>query len=183
MTKVLYDTKYLQLKSTPSPSGNEWVYAHRPNATDVVIIVPLIIDNNEEKVLFIREQRPPMYAELRGKYNIGLAAGLVGDERQGETILDAIKAELLEETGFIADEIEIVAKNVSSSAGCTSEVVTIAIARINNPILHQEPVNDGGIIVDRILVNKKDIPQFLKKEQDEGNTIAAHTLAGLYYIK
>ena len=83
MTKVLYNTKYLQLKSTPSPSGNEWVYAHRPNATDVVIIVPLIIDNNEEKVLFIREQRPPMYAELRGKYNIGLAAGLVGDESSG----------------------------------------------------------------------------------------------------
>ena len=106
--------------------------------------------------------------------------GILADRQK---VLDIIKAELLEETGFIADEIEIVTKNVSSSAGCTSEVVTIAIARINNPILHQEPVNDGGIIVDRILVNKKDIPQFLKKEQDEGNTIAAHTLAGLYYIK
>ena len=32
---LLYDTKYLQLKSTKSKSGNDWVYAHRPNAKDV----------------------------------------------------------------------------------------------------------------------------------------------------
>ena len=39
---ILYDTKYLQLKSTPSKTGKEWVYAHRPNASDVVVILPVI---------------------------------------------------------------------------------------------------------------------------------------------
>ena len=165
MTKVLYDTKFLQLKSTLSPSGGEWVYAHRPNATNVVIIVPLIITEGKRQVLFLIERRPPMYAENRGKYNIGLAAGLVGDEREGESVLDAIKAELLEETGYVAEKIEIVAENISSSAGCTSEVSTIAVATITNPTIQQEPVTDGGILVDRILVDVDKIPEFLKSEQ------------------
>lgn len=183
MSKILYNTKFLQLKSTLSPSGKDWVYAHRPNAKDVVIIVPLIIENNEKHVVFIREKRPPMYAENRGELNIGLAAGLVGDEREGETILDAIKAELLEETGYKADKITIVAKNISSSAGCVSEVATIAIAEIMEDKIAQQPVNDGGIIIDRVKVEINDIPKFLQQMQTQGHTIAAHTLAGLYYLK
>lgn len=181
MTRVLYDTKYLQLKSTLSPSGREWVYAHRPNTDDVVIIVPLIISEGKKQVMFIIERRPPLYAEGRGTYNIGLAAGLVGDERQDESVMDAIKAELLEETGFVADNIKIVATNVSSSGGCTSETATIAIAEITKPQI-QKPVDDGGILVDRILVDVENIPEFLKKEQEKGNTVSAQTLAGLYFI-
>ena len=46
---ILYDTKFLQLKSTPSKSGKDRVYAHRPNAKDVVVILPII---NNEKILF-----------------------------------------------------------------------------------------------------------------------------------
>lgn len=182
MSKVLYDTTFLQLKSAVSPSGKDWVYAHRPNAKDVVIIVPYIVEDEKKQVLFIREKRPPMYAENRGDLNIGLAAGLVGDEREGETILDAVKAELLEETGMSADKITIMAENVSSSAGCVSEVATIAIAEIRDSRIVQEPVSDGGIIVDRIKVDLESIPKFLKQMQVEGNTIAAHTLAGLYYL-
>ena len=183
MTKVLCDTKFLQLKSTLSPNGKEWVYAHRPNATNVVIIVPLIVTKDKKQVLFLIERRPPMYAENRGQYNIGLAAGLVGDEREGESVLDAIKTELLEETGYIAEKIEIVAENISSSAGCTSEVSTIAIATITNPAIQQEPVTDGGILVDRVLIDVDKIPEFLKSEQAKGNTISGQTLAGLYFIK
>ena len=181
-TKILYHTKFLQLKSTTSPSGGEWVYAHRPNAKDVVIIVPLITEENQKRVLFLRERRPPMYAEDRGTYNIGLAAGLVGDEREGESVLDAIKTELLEETGLVADKITIVAKNISSSAGCVSETSTIAIAEISNSTPIQEPITDGGIIVERMLINLEDIPTFLKEEQRKGNTISGQTLAGLYFL-
>ena len=45
MSEILYDTKYLQLKSTPSKSGKPWVYAHRPNAKDVVVILPVVGDS------------------------------------------------------------------------------------------------------------------------------------------
>ena len=182
MPEILYDTKFLQLKSAKSPSGKDWVYAHRPNADNVVIIVPLIINEGKKQILFIKELRPPLYAENRSKYNIGLAAGLVGDERKGESTLDAIKAELLEETGLIADKIEIAAQNISSSAGCTSETSTIAIATITNINTVQKPVSDGGIIVDRILIDLDKVPEFLKNEQEKGNSISGQTLAGLYFI-
>ncbi len=182
MPEILYDTKFLQLKSAKSPSGKDWVYAHRPNADNVVIIVPVISSGDGEKILFIKELRPPLYAENRSRYNIGLPAGLVGDERKGESTLDAIKAELLEETGLFADKIEIAAQNISSSAGCTSETSTIAIAYISDPNPIQAPVSDGGVLVDRILVELDKVPEFLKKEQDNGNSISGQTLAGLYFV-
>lgn len=183
MPGILYDTKFLQLKSAKSPGGKDWVYAHRPNADNVVIIVPLIINGDKKQILFIRELRPPLYAENRSKYNIGLPAGLVGDERKGESTLDAIKAELLEETGLVADKIEIVAEKISSSSGCTSETSTIAIATISNPVPIQEPVSDGGILIERMIIDLDRVPEFLKEEQQKGNSISGQALAGLYYVE
>ena len=92
MSEVLYNTKYLQLKSTPSKSGNNWVYAHRPNVNGVVVILPV----KDDEVLFLIEERPPIQAEGIGKYTIAIPAGLVGDERKGESIEEALKTELLE---------------------------------------------------------------------------------------
>lgn len=178
MSKVLYSTKYLQLKSTSSKSGNEWVYAHRPNASDVVVILP----ETEDEVLFLIEERPPLQAEGRGKYSIAVPAGLVGDEREGESIEDAIKAELREEAGLAADTITIVAKNVASSSGCVSETFTLAIAKISSKDYIYPPVSDGGVIVDRIWVKKSEIKTWLKQKQEEGYILTAQTLAVLFYL-
>ncbi len=180
MNKILYDTKYLQLKSTKSKSGHDWVYAHRPNAKDVVVILPII---NNEKILFLKEERPPLQAEKVAKYCIGLPAGLVGDERIGESIEDAIKAELLEEAGLVADRIEIKTRKMASSAGCVSETITIAIAYINEYNVVQKPVSDNGIIVDRILVDKSNIYSWLQEQEKIGNALTASTLAALFYLE
>ena len=178
-TKILYDTTYLQLKSTPSKSGRPWVYAHRPNAKDVVVIVPLI---NDEEILFLKEERPPMQAEGISKYSIALPAGLVGDERVGESIEDAIRTELLEETGLVADRIEIKARNVASSPGCVSETVTLAIAYISNKTIVSEPVSDGGVIVDRIYVKKKNLHAWLREQEKSGCILTGQPLAALFYL-
>lgn len=177
---LLYDTKYLQLKSTKSKSGNDWVYAHRPNTTGVVVILPII---EKRRVLFLIEQRPPLEAEHVAKYSIALPAGLVGDERKGESVEEAIRAELLEEGGLSADKIEIVANNVASSAGCLSESFTIAIAYVNEYKIAQEPVNDGGVIVDRVLVDIDNIDLWLDAKANEGIALTSHTLAAMYYLK
>ena len=178
MSEILFHTKFLDLKSTVAKSGHKWVYAHRPNANDVVIILPV----TEDEVLFLIEERPPIQAENKGKYTIGLAAGLVGDERQGESIEDAIKAELLEETGLIAESIEIKAKKVASSAGCVSETCTIAVANIKDKTMVQQPIDDNGVIVDRVWVRKTEIFTWLKKMEEDGNVLTAQALASLLYI-
>ena len=178
MNETLYYTKFLELKSTPSKSGKPWVYAHRPNASDVVIILA----TTDSEVLFLIEERPPLQAENRGKYAIGLAAGLVGDERINETIDNAIKAELLEETGLVAENIEIKANKVASSAGCVSETCTIAIAYIKDKIPKQKPVSDDGVIVDRVWVKKENIHNWLKEKEKEGYVLTAQSLARLFYL-
>ena len=178
MKDVLCSTEYLELKSTPSKSGKPWVYAHRPNATDVVVILP----NTENEVLFLIEERPPIQAENKGKYCIALPAGLVGDERKRESVEDAIKAELREEAGLEAERIDIVAKNVSSSSGCLSETCTLCIAKIKNKKQVCEPVSDGGVIADRIWVKKCDIKKWLRQKEAEGCVLTGQTLACLYYL-
>ena len=178
MNEILYHTKFLDLKSTPSKSGKPWVYAHRPNASDVVVILTVA----EDEVLFLIEERPPLQAEERGKYAIGLVAGLVGDERKGENLEDAVRAELLEEAGLVADRIEIKAKNVASSAGCVSETFAIAVAHLREKMQHQKPVSDDGVIVDRVWVKKSQIKEWLRTKENEGYVLTAQSLAALYYL-
>lgn len=177
--KILYDTKYLQLKKTKAKTGNDWVYAHRPNAKDVVVIVPVI---ENKKVLFIVEERPHLMAEGIATRSIAVPAGLVGDERKGESIEDAIRVELLEEAGLVPDKIVIKTRKAASSPGCVSETVTIAIAYINEYKIHSEPIDDGGVIVDRILVDIDKIYQWLKEQEQNGFALASQTLAGLFYL-
>ncbi len=176
---ILYDTKYLQLKSTKSKTGKDWVYAHRPNAKDVVVILPLI---NNKEILFLKEERPPLQAENIAKYSIALPAGLVGDERIGETVEDAIQAELLEEAGLKADKIKILTRKLASSPGCVSETVTIAIAYISEYNVISKPVSDGGVIVDRILVDRNNIHNWLREQEQAGVALTASTLAALFYL-
>ena len=175
---ILCDTKYLQLKSTKSKKGTDWVYAHRPNANDVVVILPII----QDKILFLIEERPPLLAEGKGKFSIGLVAGLVGDERAGESLYDAIQAELLEEAGLIADKIDIKTKMVASSAGCVSETFAIAFAYITsyNPV--QQAVSDSGIIVDRVLVPIKNVFNWLNEQENRGGVLTSQALAALAYL-
>ena len=176
---ILYDTKYLQLKSVKTECGNDWVYAHRPNVKDVVVILPIV---DKTKVLFLIEARPPMKAEGIADYTIGFPAGLVGDERIGESVEDAIRSELLEETGLKADNISIVTRRVASSPGCVSEVVTIAIANINGYNIVSEPLSDNGVIQRRKLVPINEINMWLKQKEADGAVITSLALAALYYL-
>ncbi len=178
MNKTLYSTNFLELKSTSAKDGSAWIYAHRPNAKDVVVILPA----TKDEVLFLIEERPPIQAEEKGKYTIGLSAGLVGDERLGESIEDAIRAELLEETGLIASNITIKTRNTASSAGCVSETFIIAIADIADKSEIQKPVTDGGIIVDRIWVKKEEIRKWLHQKEQEGYVLTAQMLSALFYL-
>ena len=105
-----------------------------------------------------------------------------GQVDSGETVEEAIKAELLEESGLAADRIKIVSRKIASSPGCVSETVTIAIAYIDNYEIKVKPVSDGGVIVDRILVKRNDVYTWLRNKENEGYAMTASTLAALYYL-
>ena len=178
MSDILYNTKFLQLKSTKSKSGHIWFYAHRPNVDNVVVILPV----TEDEVLFLIEERPPLYAEGKGRFSIGLPAGLVGDIRKDETIENAIKTELLEEAGLNAENINIKVNKSAGSSGCISETCVIAIAKIGNKTIVSQPTDDGGIIVDRVWIKKDKILSWLNEKDSQGYVISAHTLGALFYL-
>lgn len=178
MNDILYHTKFLDLKRTKAKNGYDWFYVNRPNAYDVVIILATYKD----EILFLVEERPPLQAENKGKFAIGLVAGLVGDERKDESIEDAIKAELLEEAGLIAKNIEIVAHKVASSAGCTSETCTIAKVEVTDKTPAVIAQDDGGIIIERIWIKKENVHSWLKEKEDNGYVLTAQALASLFYL-
>lgn len=185
MNKILHSTKFLELKSTPNIKGDgEWFYAHRPNASDIAVIVPYIKNKNrEDEILFLKTKRPPIISEGIGEYCIELPAGLVGDEREGETILEAIRAELLEETGLIAEHFEILGENISSSGGLCDEICTIAKAIISDDKIIKEPVDDGGVIAERIRVPVSEVKTWISEMNKKGYVISAQTLGALYLIQ
>lgn len=180
--EILYSTKFLQLKAFSRENGAKWVYAHRNNAKDIAVIVPIIKKNNKEYFLFLITRRPPIFSENKANYCLEMPAGLVGDINKNEDILSAIKRELKEESGYETEEIKIVSRKISSSAGLTSETSTIAIAYIDGSKEFENPTdNDGGIIVERRLIEKEKVLDFIKDFERQGNSIGAQTLSGLFF--
>ena len=182
-SKTLYkDNYYLNFMEATCPNGKKWAYIKRVNTKGVVIIIPYITDLTEPSTIFLKTCRPPLLAEGISEYNIEFPAGLVGDENNEETFEDALNKELLEETGLKADKFIIKTDKLTSSAGCTSEVSTVAIAIITNSKQQQKPIDDDGVIQERILVKLSDIKEFIKKCQNNGWTTGAQTLSGVYYL-
>ena len=185
--KILYDSKYLQLKMTEAPNGKfGWTYAHRPNTksaqSDAVVIVPIIHENNEKYVLFLETKRPPIYAENKAETCIELPAGLIGDVRTNESIIEAAKTELLEETGYIAEKIQLSIENSSSSGGCLSETIAYTIADITDTEQKETPTSDNGVIIAHHKVNIKDINNWIKIQANEKKSISSQTLGALYCL-
>ncbi|MFT5129356.1 MAG: ADP-ribose pyrophosphatase [Rhodothermales bacterium] len=92
-----------------------WECVERIRCTGVVVIVPITPDG---ELVLVEQFRPPV-----GRQVLELPAGLVGDEPEfdGESIADAARRELLEETGFDAVEMRHLF-DAGTSAGLTGEI-------------------------------------------------------------
>jgi len=182
MKEILYSTKFLNLMASKREGKPDWVYAHRPNAKNVVIIVPVIHKKDGDYTVFLITKRPPVVEEYGEKYCVEFPAGLVGDENSDETTHDALKKELLEETGYLAEKFKIVVENLVSSGGLTSEKSTLALADVYDLEKKGKPVDDGGVIIKRVEVKLDDVSEFLNEIQREC-FMCAQTLAGVYFLQ
>ena len=180
---ILYETKFLSLKAAKRDGKPDWYYVVRPNAKNIVAILPIIKKEDEDEVLFLITKRPPLEHEHVAEFSVEIPAGLVGDENKSETDNDACKKELLEETGLVADRFELCVSKISTSAGLSDEVCSIYKAYITDDTIKKTPVDDGGVIIDRIKVKKSKINDFLKQKEQEGASISALSLAALYYLE
>ncbi|HMK55712.1 MAG TPA: NUDIX hydrolase [Dissulfurispiraceae bacterium] len=100
-------------------SGNvrRWEAVERVNCDGIVAVIPV---TEEGELLMIRQFRPAL-----NNYVIEFPAGL---NDKGESLADAARRELIEETGYVSDELELMAEGPVSS-GLSTEVLTVFLAK------------------------------------------------------
>jgi ADP-ribose pyrophosphatase len=133
--EILASTRFLDLVRRDG-----WTYCRRPNARAVVCVLAV----TEKGLLLVEQYRIPV-----GKRLLELPAGLVGDGADRDEPLEkAARRELLEETGWRAENFELLWQG-PSSAGLSDEIVTCFEARG----LHREGPG-GGVDGEDIAVHE-----------------------------
>jgi len=119
--KTVWEGRFLRLVLTTYidsyGTAREWESLERVNCKGIVAVVP-VTDNKE--VLLTRQFRPPVNG-----YVIEFPAGL---NDRGDTLEEAARRELLEETGYSAREMIYLAEGPLSS-GASGEILTAFLAR------------------------------------------------------
>jgi ADP-ribose pyrophosphatase len=111
-----------------------WEGVERVKVNGIVGIIPVTSDGN---LLLIRQFRP-----LLNCYVIELPAGL---NDKGETLVEAAKRELIEETGYMCDNLVLVAEG-PVSIGLSTETMSVFLAPDAVPatpqLLAEFPIDD-----------------------------------------
>jgi ADP-ribose pyrophosphatase len=165
--RILAEGRFLRVLSR---SGWEWV--ERTNTSGAVVIAAITADR---QLVLIEQFRIPLDRRV-----IELPAGLVGDtaESEEENFVEAARRELLEETGYQADKIEVLFDGPSSS-GLANEVFTLVMAR---DVRKVGP--GGGDASENIqvhLVPLDGIDAWLEQKRREGDMVSPKIYAALYF--
>jgi len=150
-----------------------WEYVNRSNASGAAIIVAVTPEGN---LLLVEQYRIPVHSRT-----IELPAGIIGDEPGGATEPGsaAAKRELLEETGYAAEEIKQLVTG-PSGAGITSELVTLFLASGLRRV-----GKGGGVAHEDITVHEvplAEIDSWLEAKAKSGVLIDPKVYAGLYFL-
>ncbi|MBP6626587.1 MAG: NUDIX hydrolase [Arenimonas sp.] len=166
LPKTLHEGKYLRLVQR-----GHWEYAERTNAGSAVIVIAL---TPEDKLLFVEQFRIPMNAPT-----IEMPAGLVGDLDANDTMEAAAKRELLEETGWQADDVKVLMVGPTSS-GMSNELIAFVRARGLTRV-HA----GGGDASEDITVHEvplADVPRWLTEKMHQGYAMDPKLWAGLWLL-
>jgi len=163
-----YEGRYLSLLERDG-----WEYAHRSNASAVVVLVA-VTGNGE--VLLVEQFRKPI-----GKRVLELPAGLVGDlDDPDEPLLEAAERELEEETGYRPTGMEILME-CPSSAGMSDETLAFILAH------GCERVGPGGgdhsEDIEVFVIPSADVDGFLDRHLASGKSLDPKIYAGLYWLE
>lgn len=162
----LYEGRYLNMVS-----AGGWEYCERVNNTGAVMVFACTPEN---KVLLVEEFRPPI-----GRRCLCFPAGLSGDGGP-ESDAAAARRELLEETGYEADEMHFLFHG-PSSPGMTSESLSFFLARGLKRV-----ASGGGVEQENITVCEVPLEQidaWLQQQAEQGIALDPRIYTGLYFLR
>ena len=165
--RTMYEGKYLRMVVR-----GHWEYVERTHADGMAVII--IAVTPDEHVLFVEQYRVPLQART-----IEMPAGLVGDDHATDTLEDAARRELIEETGWQAGRVQVLLTGPTSS-GMSSE--RIAFVRATQ-LTHVGP--GGGVGGEDITVHavpRAQAPAWLMTKAREGFEVDLKLWAGLWMI-
>jgi ADP-ribose pyrophosphatase len=165
--RIVADTPFLRCIDRDG-----WFFVERPNATGVVALVAL---TREGRLVLVEQPRVPV-----GGMVIELPAGLVGDEpgHGGEALESAAGRELVEETGYRAGRLELLAR-CATSPGMTSEVLTFYLATELDKVGPGGGTGDEQIRVHEVPL--AELRTWLRRRESEGVVVSATLASGLFF--
>jgi len=165
--RIVAETRFLRMVERDG-----WYFVERPNSKGVITILPL---TRERCLIFVEQLRLPLNCKV-----IEFPAGLMGDEtgHEMEDPLVAAGRELVEETGYRAHDLELVA-STATSPGMANEMVHFVLAWNLDRVGPGGGVDGEDIVVHEVpIANAR---AWLREQARKGVVIAAKVFAGLYF--
>lgn len=166
-TELLYEGDWLRLVRR-----GHWESCERVHGQGMAVII--IAATPADEVLFVEQYRVPL-----GARTIEMPAGLVGDESGEDTLEDAARRELEEETGWRPDRVEVLLVG-PTSAGLTNE--RIAFVRATGLTRVGAGGGVGGEDITVHAIPRDHAPAWLVGKQREGYEVDLKLWAGLWLV-
>ena len=168
LKQTLYEGDWLRLVRI-----DHWESCERTHGQGMAVIVIAVTPNDE--VLFVEQFRVPL-----GSRTIEMPAGLVGDDHAQDTLADAARRELIEETGWSPGRVDVLLVGPTSS-GMSNERIAFVRARDLTKVGEGGGVDNENITVHT--VPRSDAPRWLMQKHAEGYELDLKLWAGLWMIE
>ncbi|HRO63050.1 NUDIX hydrolase [Thermomonas sp.] len=168
LKQTLFEGRWLRLVRIGT-----WESCERTHGQGMAVIVIAVTPADE--VLFVEQYRVPL-----GARTIEMPAGLVGDDRAEDSLVEAARRELIEETGWSPGRVDVLLTG-PTSAGMSNERIAFVRARDLVRVGAGGGVDDENIVVHAI--PRAQVPQWLMQKQAEGYELDLKLWAGLWMIE
>ena len=164
---TLYEGDWLRLVRI-----GHWEACERTHAQGMAVLVIAVTPADE--VLFVEQHRIPL-----GSRTIEMPAGLVGDDHAQDTLVDAARRELIEETGWSPGKVDVLLVGPTSSGMSNERIAFVRATGLTR-------VGDGGGVDSEDItvhaVPRAEAPAWLMRKQAEGFELDLKLWAGLWMI-
>lgn len=163
----LHEGRFLALRRR-----GRWEFVERVNAFGAAVIIAI---TDRDEIVLVEQYREPLRCNC-----IENPAGLAGDQPGEDDILMAARRELLEETGYEAERVELIMAG-PSAPGMSSELLSFVRATGLKRV--HAGGGDGNENITVHVVPLRDAAGFLTKQLQAGLQVDPRVYAALFFAR